>query len=110
MENEVIIEEKNQINTQNKTVNRKAMLTFAISGAIISIIVIVVAILYFVKVMPRSVAIHILYPGIALNMLINGFSMLKVDNKKVAKLDFIFSAVVFVIYIVIFVMQILANI
>ena len=102
---EVIIEKNNS----NNSVNKKAMLTFAISGAIISIMVIVVAILYFVKVMPRSVAIHILYPGIALNMLINGFSMLKVNNKKIAKLDFIFSAVVFVIYIIIFVMQILAS-
>ena len=103
MENEVIVEQDKTNNGSNK----KAMLAFAISGAIISVMVIVIAILYFAKVMPRSIAIHIMYPGIALNMLINGFSMLKVNNKKIARIDFIFSAVVFVIYIVIFILSII---
>ena len=99
MENEVIIEDKSENKTQNLN-NKKSMLSFAIVGFVISIAVIIVAILYLVKVLPRSIAIHIMYPGIALNLLLNGLSMLKINNKKVAKLDFIFSAVIFVIYIV----------
>ena len=99
MENEVIIEDKSENKTQNLN-NKKSMLSFAIVGFVISIAVIIVAILYLVKVLPRSIAIHIMYPGIALNLLLNGLSMLKINNKKLEKLDFIFSAVIFVIYIV----------
>ena len=80
MDNEVIIEENKIV--ENKNFNKKAMLTYAICGFVISAVVIVVAILYFVKVMPRSIAMHIMYPGISVNLLINGFSMLKYGDKK----------------------------
>ena len=104
MENEVIIEEKNENKTQN-IINRKPMLSYAIIGFIVSLAVIIVAILYLVKVMPRSIAIHIMYPGIVINLLLNGFSMLKYGNKKIAKLDFIFSAVIFVVYVIMFILS-----
>ena len=108
MENEVIIEEKSVIQDNDPKYSKKTILSYAISGFAISLAVIVVAILYFVKVLDRSIAMHIMYPGIALNLLLNGLSMLKYGNKKVAKIDFIVCAIVFVAYIVMFILSLVS--
>ena len=101
MSKEIIIE------NGNKPQRNKKQLIFAILGMLVSIAVIVVAILYLTKVMQRNIAIHILYPGLALNCLLNGFSMKFGGNNKVAKIDYIASGVISAIYVLIVILSIL---
>ena len=95
MSNEIIIE-----NEKLKQPNKKQLI-FAILGLIVSVVVIVIGILYVCNIIQRNIAIHVIYPGIALNCLFNGFSMWANNNKKIAKIDFITSGFIAVVYIII---------
>ena len=67
---------------------------------IISIIVIVAFILFLTKIVSQNIIIHIIYPGLALNILLNGFIMLGYERKKIAIFDFIIVGILAVLYVV----------
>ncbi len=92
MGNKIIIQE-------NKNVNTKRQKILIIAGVVASIAVIVSALLFLTKIVPENIILHILYPSLALNILLNGFVMLGYGRKKTAIFDFVIVGLIIVFYI-----------
>lgn len=93
MSNQIVIQE-------SKTVNQKRQKALIFAEIAVSIVVIVSALLFLTKIVPQSIMLHILYPSLALNILLNGFIMLGYGKKKIAIFDFVIVALIVIFYVI----------
>lgn len=93
MSNQIVIQESN-------TVNQKRQKALIFAEIAVSIVVIVSALLFLTKIVPQSIMLHILYPSLALNILLNGFIMLGYGKKKIAIFDFVIVALIVIFYVI----------
>ena len=85
---------------QNGKDNSKRQKILILLGTIISIVVIVSLLLFLTGIVAKNIMLHILYPSLALNILLNGFVMLGYNRKKIAIFDFVVVGLILIFYII----------